>query len=150
MVNEIQLHVVAALLRRGRAVDRYATGVTLLALAFGLAQPWLPTFVPLQCVVVGVAVLLGLWQKYAALRVALDAELFELLAIDTVRRTPLFDQAMADLHLQPATRGGRPWPERGRGALRLLRQQILLAVLQTLVLLAGALTFPWLTFVGHP
>lgn len=150
MVNEFQLHVVAALLRRGRAVDRYATGVTLLALAFGLAQPWLPACVPLQCVVVGVAVLLGLWQKYAAMRVALDAELFELLAIDTARRTPLFDQAMADLHLQPATRAGRPWPERGRGALRLLRQQVLLAALQTLVLLAGALIFPWLTFVGHP
>ena len=46
----------------------------LLALAFGLAQPWLPSFVPLQCLMVGVAVLLGLWQKYVALRVAAFAD----------------------------------------------------------------------------
>ncbi|MBF0641660.1 hypothetical protein INP80_19940, partial [Pseudomonas protegens] len=45
-------------------------------------------------------------------------------------------------------RGGRPWDQRSRGALGLLRRQALLLAAQVLVILSVILVSPWLTFAG--
>ena len=62
--------------------------------------------------------------------------------------TQALDQALSALGLQPAQRGGRPWDQRSRGALGLLRRQALLLAAQVLVILSVILVSPWLTFAG--
>ncbi|WP_166358951.1 hypothetical protein [Pseudomonas akapageensis] len=147
MPTEMELKIVAALLRRGRTLDLLSQALTLLALTFGLAQLLTSAIVPLNSGLVAVVVVLGLWQLYWALRVGLDAELFELMAADAgqlAERTQALDQALIRLNFQQDERAGRAWPERQQGALRLLRYQALLVGAQVVVLLAGILIFPWL------
>jgi hypothetical protein len=94
---------------------------------------------------------LGLWQKYWALRVGFDADLFRHLADraeDLPQRTQDLDQALTALGMQPAERGGRPWSERITGALKLLRRQALLVVAQVLLTLFFILASPWLNVAG--
>jgi hypothetical protein len=88
----------------------------------------------------GTLILLGVAQKYWALRVAFDAELFAAMAKaggELERNTQAMDRALVDLGLLPAARADRPWAERCRGALRLLRIQAVLCALQLLLALAG-------------
>lgn len=147
MPSEVELKIVAALLRRGRALDLLSQALTLLALTFGLAQLLTGAIVALYSVLVAAVVVAGLWQLYWALRVGLDAELFELMAADAGRlaeRTQALDRALVRLHFQPDERTGRSWPERQQGALRLLRYQASLIAAQVLMLLVGILIFPWL------
>ncbi|HSX71071.1 MAG TPA: hypothetical protein VLF16_09065, partial [Pseudomonas sp.] len=136
MASEMQLSLVAGLLRRGRGLDLLSNALTLLALAYGLA-PLLGT--PPSAtggVLCGLLVMLGLAQKYWAVRVALDAELFARLANDAARlaeHTTDLDQALQVLGLQPATTQPRDWQERCRGALRLLRLQAAWLIAQLLL-----------------
>ena len=109
MPADMELQVVASLLRRGRSLDQLSTGLTL--------------------------------------RVAFDADLFALLARDTTR-TPDLDEALQTLGLQSPKRAGRPWTERRRGALKLLRKQAWLLGAQALLTLGVILASPWLPFAG--
>ncbi|WP_210712765.1 hypothetical protein [Pseudomonas sp. MWU349] len=151
MSTEMQLYSVASLLRRGRALDQLSTGLTLLGAMYGLGQ-YLLTSVTLGGLLVSLAlVLLGLVEKYLALRVAFDADLFQRVAdapTTLEHSTQALDQALSALGLQPAQRGGRPWDQRSRGALGLLRRQALLLAAQVLVILSVILVSPWLTFAG--
>ncbi len=91
--------------------------------------------------------ILGLLQKYWALRVAFDADLFALLARDTAahhRPRP----SPADPRPAIAQRAGRPSAERRRGALKLLRKQAWLLGAQALLTLGVILASPWLPFAG--
>ncbi|HHK4320779.1 hypothetical protein OFD57_28970 [Pseudomonas aeruginosa] len=118
---EQTLALVAALLRRGRELDRLSAALTLLAIG------------------------LGLWQKYWALRVALDAELFERFSRVGDRleaQTQDLDRALADLGLARADAAGRTWHQRSRGALRLLRWQALACGAQFLLALSCLLSVP--------
>lgn len=124
----------AALLRQGRLLDGCSGALLLLGAAFALAQlmgtpqdPWL------AAICLGL-VLAGLVQKYWALRVAFDAELFE--RLDRLTLAEL-DAALLSLGLLADGKGGRALGERCQGALRLLRNQALLLGLQTLLLLGG-------------
>lgn len=151
MISDMELHTVASLLRRGHSLDQLSTGLTLLAAFLGLGQwlmgsvnPWLLLFAITLFV-------LGVLQKYWALRVALDADLFQRVAEATqplAERTQALDQALAALGLQPAGRSGRPWTERRHGALRLLRRQSLLLAAQVALTLGFILASPWLAFSG--
>lgn len=147
MQDHLQLHIIAALLRRGRALDQFSTGMTLLALAWGL---WLATLGsgPLPGAWAVLLVVLGLVEKYFAARVAFDAELFSLLAVDKHSldsRTADLDAALAELALQPVEKAGRPWANRCKGAIRLLRQQVLWAGLQLIFTVGAIVLLPWLT-----
>ena len=137
MPADMELQIVASLLRSGRSLDQLSTGLTLLGVLFGLAQLLLALWM----------IVLGLLQKYWALRVAFDADLFALLARDTTR-TPDLDQALQTLGLQSPKRAGRPWTERSRGALKLLRKQAWLLGAQALLTLGVILASPWLPFAG--
>lgn len=151
MSTEMQLYSVASLLRRGRALDQLSTGLTLLGALYSLGQ-YLLTSVTLGGLLVSLAlVLLGLVEKYLALRVAFDADLFQRVAdapTTLEHSTQALDQALSALGLQPAQRGGRPWDQRSRGALGLLRRQALLVAAQVLVILSVILVSSWLTFAG--
>ena len=147
MPVDMELQVVASLLRRGRALDQLSTGLTLLGVLFGLLQLLLISPVALGLLLSVWLIVVGLLQKYWALRVAFDADLFALLARDTERTADL-DQALQSLGLQSAKRAGRPWAERRRGALKLLRKQAWLLGAQALLTLAVILASPWLPFAG--
>ena len=157
MPVEVELQVVASLLRRGRSLDQLSTGLTLLGVLIGLLQWLLVTPLALGLVLSVWLIVTGLWQKYWAFRVAFDADLFALMARDggadadaqaLAQRTSALDQALQNLGLQPADRAGRPWPERQRGALKLLRNQAVLLAAQVLPAVAVILASPWLSFAG--
>lgn len=151
MASELQLQLVAGLLRRGRQLDRLSDGLTLLALAIGLAPLLSGKPNAASALLCGLLVMLGLAQKYWAVRVALDGELFSRLARQPEQlaaRTQQLDQALAGLGLQPATAAGRDWHARSRGALQLLRRQALWLGAQVLLALAAILAMPWFSFAG--
>ena len=151
MVTEMQLFTVASLLRRGRAMDRFSNALTLFGLAIGLAPLLGAPAQPLGAVFSALLVLLGLIEKYWALRVALDADLFQHLAGDAERlaaRTVELDQALLGLGLQSADKAARSWDERSRGALRLLRLQALALLAQVLLAVSLLLGLPWLSITG--
>ncbi|WP_110948364.1 hypothetical protein [Pseudomonas bohemica] len=147
MPADMELQVVASLLRRGRSLDQLSTGLTLLGVLFGLAQLLMASILPICLLLSLWMIILGLLQKYWSLRVAFDADLFALLARNT-DRTPCLDQALQTLGLQSAKRVGRPLTERRRGALKLLRKQAWLLGAQALLTLAVILASPWLPFAG--
>lgn len=151
MATEMQLQLVASLLRRGRLLDQLSSGLTLLALALGLAPLIGAQVNPASAMLCGLLVLLGLAQKYWAVRVALDAELFAQLAGQPEQladNTRQLDAALYSLGLQPANPVERPWPERCRGALRLLRLQVACLAAQILLAVAAVLAMPWLSLAG--
>lgn len=143
MPADMQLSVVAGLLRRGTAFDPLSTGLTVLALAAGIFQLWINSASPLLAAILVWVVICGVIEKYYSFRVAFDAELFTLVAAD-VDRTADLDQAMKKLGLLPVDKSGRPWDLRCQGALKLLRLQILFVALQLLSLLVALSIFPWL------
>ncbi|MBT9300062.1 MULTISPECIES: hypothetical protein [Pseudomonas] len=147
MPADMQLQVVASLLRRGRSLDQLSTGLTLLGVLFGLAQLLMVSITPICLLLSLWMIILGLLQKYWALRVAFDADLFALMAKD-IERTGELDQSLQSLGLQPANRTSRPWTERQRGALKLLRKQAYLLGAQVVLTLAVILASPWLPFSG--
>ncbi|MWV14793.1 hypothetical protein F3I16_01940 [Pseudomonas sp. L-22-4S-12] len=151
MASELQLQLVASLLRRGRLLDQLSGGLTLLALAIGLAPLLGSTPSSASALLCGLLVMLGLAQKYWAVRVALDGELFARLARQPQQlaaHTQQLDLALTGLGLQPATAGGRDWDARSRGALQLLRRQALWLGAQVLLALAAILAMPWFSFAG--
>lgn len=80
MPADMELQVVASLLRRGRSLDQLSTGLTVVGVLFGLAQ-LLMASISTICLLLSLwMIILGLLQKYWALRVAFDADLFALLA----------------------------------------------------------------------
>lgn len=151
MSHEMQLHVVASLLRRGKALDNLSTGLTLLCLGFGLIQLLITDHTRLLLVLAAAGAVLGLIEKYYAFRVAFDADLFHILASDPqwpTDRTAALDDALGTLGLQPVDKKGRSWALRSRGALKLLRQQAVFLAIQLLVLLSAIVIFPWLSFTS--
>ncbi|SDV08791.1 hypothetical protein [Pseudomonas mucidolens] len=147
MPADMELQVVASLLRRGRSLDQLSTGLTLLGVLFGLLQLLMSSITPICLLLSLWMIILGLLQKYWALRVAFDAELFTLMAKD-LERTDELDQTLQTLGLQSPHRANRPWTERRRGALKLLRKQAYLLGAQVLLTLAVILVSPWLPFAG--
>ena len=141
-VSKLHLQLLATLLRRGVAIDRASSVLTVLALLLGLAACLGLEVNAWVLLVVLLLFLLGVIEKYWAQRVAIDAELFELLA----QRADNFevagrelDIALHALNLAPAV-VTRSLAERSRGALALLRWQIGVLVAQGLlvVLLCAA------------
>jgi hypothetical protein len=151
MASEMQLALIAGLLRRGRGLDLLSNALTLLALAYGLAPLLGAPHSAASGVVCALLVMLGLAQKYWAIRVALDAELFARLAKGVSHlavHTADLDQALQDLGLQAATAPPRDWQARSRAALQLLRVQSAWLVAQLLLALAILLATPWLSLAG--
>jgi hypothetical protein len=147
----MRLALVAGLLRRGRGLDLLSSAITLLALAYGLAPLFGGTYSAAASILCSLLVMFGLAQKYWALRVALDADLFAHLAADALRlqeRTGELDQALLQLGLQKTSAVSRGWDHRCRGALRLLRLQTAWLVAQLLLALATILAMPWLSLAG--
>lgn len=151
MASKMQLALVGGLLRRGRGLDLLSNTLTLLSLAYGLAPLIGAPHSGASSILCSLLVMLGLAQKYWAIRVALDAELFARLADDAARLTAStaeLDQALHSLGLQPTPTQPRDWSQRCQGALRLLRLQATWLLAQLLLALATILAMPWLSPAG--
>ena len=133
--------VMAALLRATvRVLGVWSLGSSLLALvALALTQPtgWLLT--PWWTVV-----MLGLLERYLALRLALDQSLFERLGCGQVVDGPSLDLGLTHAGLRARPAAARPWMDRILGARGLHRQYLLAVVLQ-----ASALFFSiWIDLIS--
>jgi hypothetical protein len=130
-----QAKVAAGLLRQGQSLAALSRLFIALAVAgFVLALAMGRSAWAVPCLLSLAAGGAALW---LALRVGLDAELFEALA-----RSPdlqAFDDAMLALGLMPPKRAGRPLRSRIDGALRLLRLQGFALAVQLLTMPLGAL-----------
>lgn len=139
---QADLLLVAALLRRGRSLDHLSSALSLVAVVFGLA-PWLGVQASMGLALICTSLLIaGLAEKYWALRVALDAELFQRLAEageQLEQQTHALDQALQNLGLQNAQQAGRSWSNRCQGTLSLLRKQALCLLLQVVIVVFGFL-----------
>ena len=67
MPADMELQIVASLLRRGRSLDQLSTGLTLLGVLFGLAQLLMASITPICLLLSLWMIILGLLQKYWAL-----------------------------------------------------------------------------------
>lgn len=116
--------IAAALLRRGAMVHAMSAALTLggiAAVVFGFPGMW-------------PVVVVGLVEFWLAARVAIDADLFAALGEDDLAR---FDEAMRRLGLMPESKAGRPMDDRIRGALRLLKLQGAMLLLQIVLAFIG-------------
>lgn len=140
----MNLLVVASLLGRGKQLERLSDGLTLLALAYGLAPLLGTPLQPLASLLCSVLLVLGVLHKYWAIRVAVDAELFAYLAssADLATDTQALDRALFELNLKPQATDCRAWPARSQAALALLRRQAVCLGLQLSLALATLLTLP--------
>jgi len=137
-----QARLAAALLAQGRALDRWSLAFTALALA-GLLLNNPPGLLAQSCLTA--CVLLGLVQKYYALRVGLDEPVFAAWAEGWMRDganptadLAAFDQSLKDLGLTKAQEAKtRPLPERVHGALGLFARQAGAFVLQVIALIGA-------------
>jgi hypothetical protein len=126
--------IAAAILRRGALLHTASLLLTVATIVAGVAtrpgSAWL--------VAIAVVAVLCVVEFWLAARVALDAELFDVLA---ARPSDLaqFDRAMQSLGLMPAPKANRPLADRIRGAFRLLKLQALTLGLQVAVLVVGGL-----------
>ena len=125
--------VCAIFLRQGRLLDRLAMGLALLGLLLTLAPAWGFATPLAYWLLGGLLLLIGCVEKYWALRVALDADLFQ-----HIRQLSLsgLDQALTEQQLLPSNKASRSLNDRCRGAYRLLRWQLLCVLLQACLLLA--------------
>jgi hypothetical protein len=134
------LFCTAALLDRGRTVDRLSRPMTAAALVVLPVYAWAfnqQSFVLLWCLLSTAAA--GIVEGYFAMRVDFDAALFHRQA--SAPQPPDFaalDSALTELGLFPPGKVGRPTEDRVAGARRLLRLQVLAVAVQMLCLLGGA------------
>ncbi|TXG79600.1 MAG: hypothetical protein E6R11_02430 [Rhodocyclaceae bacterium] len=137
------LRITTELLRGGRAVSVLSGAMTVAALVLSVLAGWAAQsgWALLLAGVAGV----GLCQAYFAFRVQLDAALLDALCAGReldAQAMACFDQAMQGLGLLPAQKAGRAWSLRCRGAMRLLRVQVGLAIAQAVMWLAGVVAMP--------
>lgn len=148
MSHALHLALVSSLLKRGASLDRVSSLLTVLGLFCSLA-PLFGLEIHSGLALGGLLlVLLGISEKYWALRVAIDADLLTALASrkDVELAGSELDNALQQLGLAPDNLPERSILSRSQGALRLLRYQALCLGGQVSLLLAGALVASWLTF----
>ena len=146
MLSDLTLATVASMLRRGRSLDQLSGYLTAVALAWGLMQWPLGAGSLVGTMLAIVMILAGLLQKCWAIRVAFAAELFSRLASgagDLSGRTAEQDQALITLGLIAPVRARRPWPERSRHAMGLLRVQASLLAFQAALAVSSLISMPW-------
>jgi hypothetical protein len=123
--------VMTAFLRTGKNVDD-ASSVLLLGMLLLYAAQFSPY---LTSLVMLLALLLALVEKYLAWRVALDAEFFALLS-RAPEETTVFDEALAAALGRKQVLPQRSMQSRWLGAKQLLRYQVVVCVSQALIIIA--------------
>jgi hypothetical protein len=110
------------------------TGIAFLALF--LTRGW-ASGAAFACL--GAAVLAGLVERYLAVRLVIDARLFDDLARGSMPSLDALDQALSQLQLVPADKAGRSLALRTEGAMRLVRWHTRAAGAQLMLLAAAGI-----------
>lgn len=138
-----QARLATAVLSQGRGLDHWS----LLFTGFALAAPLVTAGSAAGRLGLLAVVLAGLAQKYFAVRVGLDREIFRSWAerwqrqgADPFADLEEMDRSLAALNLARNAEATipRPLPDRVQGALRLFRRQVLAFAIQVLLLVLGA------------
>ncbi len=126
------LAIVAVVLEQGERVDHVSRGLTVASLAGMVAVGMLAARPPLPAMLLlGAAAFAGLAEIYFAVRVGIDAALFQRLAAGADDPDwAVLDAALTRLGMLPAAKAGRPAAARIAGAARLLRWQIAALLVQ--------------------
>ena len=120
----------AGLLRAGGALALWGLALSLISgLVLALTGRSLPSATWAAFAVVA---LIGLPERYLAMRIRLDAALFDGLASSTIASGPAMDRALATLGLRRAD-GTRPLPDRVLGARQLMQRHGIAVIAQTIV-----------------
>lgn len=145
--SEMHLQLTVTLLRRGRALDHCSSALAVCAVLLGLTPLLGIPLHPIAVAAVVVLLILAVMQKYWAQRVAIDTELFELLASHPEHlhdRLNELDTALNALGLAPTAATPRSLMQRSQGAVRMLRWQVMYLALQCAVIIALCSASPWL------
>ena len=138
---DLQLAITTEALGAVAGIDALSTGFALVAAAALAAGAVMRVAASLATIALILCLAFGLAAKWVALRVRFDRGLLAMLAADARRgavQTAAFDDAMVGLRLMPASKAGRDWSSRCRGALALLRKLGWLVGLQALSLVIAA------------
>lgn len=136
-----EVHVLTPFLRACGGVDGAAT-VLLLGACIALTPLFIAP-VPdsgIRGALIGISLLIGLIEKYFALRVRFDLHLFERLAEGRLDLDAL-DRGLGRLFGKAAPVAGRDWESRARGTITLARRQLAFFAAQGLLLGLAALSF---------
>lgn len=145
MIEQTKLSVLASLLKRGREVNVLSLSLTLLSLLLLMLNHYL-LFSNWQLVLLSSIVVIGVIEQYYAIRVALDADLFDYLClslsgIPSTEQPEVVDQSLqtldnqlVSLRLIKSEQTHRPLPTRFQGAMALLKVQLVCVVLQVALL----------------
>ncbi|MDR6858153.1 hypothetical protein [Variovorax guangxiensis] len=121
----------AGLLRAGSALALWGLGLSLTSgLVLALTGRSLPSA---TWAAFGVVALIGLPERYLAMRVRLDAALFDGLARSTIASGPAMDRALATLGLRRRADGTRPLADRVLGARQLMQRHGIAVIAQTVI-----------------
>lgn len=121
----------AGLLRAGGALALWGLALSLISgLVLALTGRSLPS--PTWAAFAVVA-MIGLPERYLALRVQLDAALFDGLARSTIASEAGMDRALATLGLRRRADGTRPLADRVLGARQLMQRHGIAVIAQTVV-----------------
>lgn len=132
-----EILLTARLLRASSNLDWLVTGWTILAAAslfWSDGTEW-------NRAAAFAAILLGLIGKLQAFRVSFDARLLADVAADRIGTEDL-DAALAKLGVGAPKNPGRPWPDRCRGARRLVIKTAAVALAQTVAIVLIAMAGP--------
>lgn len=137
-MSDLRLLACARLLEQGKRLDQLSTALSAVALAGALLAALHYHLVLLTGLLV-LTLLIGVVEKFWAIRVAFDAALFADMAKanDLAVATAHLDKGLTGLGLMPAANAGREWALRCQGALGLLRKQGLSFAAQLLLALAA-------------
>lgn len=118
---------------------------SLIVSAVALLKLWLTSVQPSSALLgidagLAAVVLLGIAERYFALRLALDRALFDALACGHVADLNALDAGLALLQLRRRSPATRPLAQRSAGARRIAGLYLALTLVQTLVFLISLLT----------
>lgn len=139
LINEIDMVTFCSLLALSKPLDVFSTLLTMLALTIGLltSQIDLSLLVSMDCLVV---FMIGLVEKYYALRIAFDKKLFAYLAKHSQQlpeQLKQLDHTLANLNLiKVIPSPTRPMTERQKGTMKILKKQSIMLGLQIIALIA--------------
>jgi hypothetical protein len=139
--SALQLAITTEALSVVAGIDALSTGFALIAASALAAGTVMRVAASVATLELTACLALGLAAKWVALRVRFDRGLFAMLAEDARRgalETAAFDDAMVGLRLVAASKAGRDWSSRCRGALALVRKLGWLVGLQALSLIVAA------------
>ena len=122
MTPQMRCHITAGFLESGRMLANVANVAAVLA-GIGLFMGRTPALM-------WVSLLCWILESYFAIRVAIDARLFHVIAADPEERARALDEMLG-------RKSGRTIEDRCRGGKKLWRWQMIVLIIQVIVLLVG-------------